>query len=312
MDEHKGDRPVELGMIGLGRMGGNMAQRLLLGGHRVVTYDQNAAAVVQAQGQGALAAKSLEDLVGQLEAPRAVWIMVPAGQTTQDTVDELSALLSPGDAVLDGGNANYKESMRRGGELASKGIDFLDVGTSGGVWGLTEGYSLMVGGKEEAYRRLEPVFQTLAPSKGLGYSRVGPLGAGHLVKMIHNGVEYGLMQAYAEGFEIMKAKKEFGLDLGQIAEVWERGSVIRSWLLDLTATALKEDPGLTTIEPWVDDSGEGRWTVMAAVEEAVPADVLSASLYTRFRSRQEHTFAEKLLSAMRHKFGGHVERPSGG
>ena len=302
---------MELGMIGLGRMGGNMAQRLLLGGHRVVTYDQSADAVVQAQGQGALAAKSLEDLVGQLEAPRAVWIMVPAGQPTQGTVDELSALLSPGDAVLDGGNANYKESMRRGEELASKGIDFLDVGTSGGVWGLTEGYSLMVGGIEEAYRRLEPVFQTLAPSKGSGYSRVGPIGAGHFVKMIHNGVEYGLMQAYAEGFEIMEAKKEFGLDLGQIAETWRYGSVVRSWLLDLAASALQEDPNLERLQAYVDDSGEGRWTVQESVDLGVPAPVITLSLQNRFRSRQDQPFGSRMLAALRQQFGGHAVKGTG-
>ena len=299
---------MELGMIGLGRMGGNMAQRLLLGGHRVVTYDRSAEAVAQAQGQGATAAESLIDLVSQLAAPRAVWIMVPAGQPTQDTIDELAALLSPGDAVLDGGNANYKESMRRAEELAAKGIDFLDVGTSGGIWGLAEGYSLMVGGKEAAFRRLEPIFQTLAPSKETGYSRVGPGGAGHFVKMIHNGVEYGLMQAYAEGFELMEAKKEFGLDLGKIAETWRYGSVVRSWLLDLAAAALSEDPNLERLQAYVDDSGEGRWTVQESVDLGVPAPVITLALQNRFRSRQDQPFGSRMLAALRQQFGGHAVR----
>lgn len=302
---------MELGMIGLGRMGGNMVQRLLLGGHRVVTYDRSAEAVAQAQAQGAVAAGSLKDLAAQLEAPRAVWVMVPAGQPTQDTIDELSELLSTGDAVLDGGNANYKDSMRRGQELASHGIDFLDVGTSGGIWGLAEGYSLMVGGKEETYRRLEPIFQTLAPSGNLGYSRVGPIGAGHFVKMVHNGVEYGMMQAYAEGFEIMEAKKEFGFDLGQIAETWRYGSVVRSWLLDLAASALAEDPKLEGLQAYVDDSGEGRWTVQESVDLGVPAPVITLSLQNRFRSRQDQPFGSRMLAALRQQFGGHAIKSAG-
>jgi 6-phosphogluconate dehydrogenase len=301
---------VELGMIGLGRMGGNMVQRLLLGGHRVVTYDRSQEAVAANESKGAAGASSLEDLVGQLAQPRAVWVMVPAGQPTEDTIDSLIPLLSSGDTVLDGGNANYKGSMRRGEKLAEHGIDFMDVGTSGGVWGLTEGYSLMIGGKKETFQRLEPIFQTLAPGEDKGYSHVGPVGAGHFVKMVHNGVEYGLMQAYAEGFEIMEAKKEFALDLSQIAETWRYGSVVRSWLLDLAAAALAEDPGLESLQAYVEDSGEGRWTVQESVELAVPAPVITLSLQQRFRSRQDQPFGARLLAALRNQFGGHAVRRS--
>jgi 6-phosphogluconate dehydrogenase len=301
---------VELGMIGLGRMGGNMAQRLLLGGHRVVTYDQSQEAVLASESRGSAGAASLEDLVGQLAQPRAVWVMVPAGQPTEDTIDSLVPLLSRGDIVLDGGNANYKDSMRRGKKLAEHGLDFMDVGTSGGVWGLTEGYSLMIGGKKEAFQRLEPIFQTLAPGEDKGYSHVGPIGAGHFVKMVHNGVEYGLMQAYAEGFEIMEAKKEFDLDLRQIAETWRYGSVVRSWLLDLAAAALAEDPGLESLQAYIEDSGEGRWTVQESVELAVPAPVITLSLQQRFRSRQDQPFGARLLAALRNQFGGHAVRRS--
>jgi 6-phosphogluconate dehydrogenase len=301
---------VELGMIGLGRMGGNMAQRLLLGGHRVVTYDQSKEAVATSESKGAAGASSLEDLVGRLAQPRAVWVMVPAGQPTEDTIDSLIPFLSRGDAVLDGGNANYKDSMRRGEKLAQQGIDFMDVGTSGGIWGLTEGYSLMIGGKKEAFQRLEPIFQTLAPGEDKGYSHVGPIGAGHFVKMVHNGVEYGLMQAYAEGFEIMEAKKEFDLDLHQIAETWRYGSVVRSWLLDLAAAALAEDSRLESLQAYVEDSGEGRWTVQESVELAVPAPVITLSLQQRFRSRQHQPFGARLLAALRNQFGGHVVRRS--
>ena len=300
---------MELGMIGLGRMGGNMAQRLLLGGHRVVTYDQSQEAVLASESRGSAGAASLEDLVGQLAQPRAVWVMVPAGQPTEDTIDSLVPLLSRGDIVLDGGNANYKDSMRRGKKLAEHGLDFMDVGTSGGVWGLTEGYSLMIGGKKEAFQRLEPIFQTLAPGEDKGYSHVGPIGAGHFVKMVHNGVEYGLMQAYAEGFEIMEAKKEFDLDLRQIAETWRYGSVVRSWLLDLAA-ALAEDPGLESLQAYIEDSGEGRWTVQESVELAVPAPVITLSLQQRFRSRQDQPFGARLLAALRNQFGGHAVRRS--
>jgi 6-phosphogluconate dehydrogenase len=299
---------TELGMIGLGRMGGNMAQRLLKGGHKVVTYDQNRDAVASSQSQGAVGASSLEDLVHKLTRPRAVWVMVPAGQPTEDTIDSLIPLLAQGDTVLDGGNANYKDTMRRGEKLAAQGIDFMDVGTSGGVWGLAEGYSMMIGGKKETFQRLEPIFQTLAPGEDRGYSHVGQVGAGHFVKMVHNGVEYGLMQAYAEGFEIMEAKKEFDLDLRQIAETWRYGSVVRSWLLDLAVNALTEDPKLESLQAYVDDSGEGRWTVQESVDLAVPAPVITLSLQQRFRSRQEEPFGARMLSALRNQFGGHAVR----
>ena len=299
---------MELGMIGLGRMGGNMVQRLLLGGHRVVAYDRSAPAVVASQSQGADGASSLGELVDQLASPRAVWIMVPAGQPTDDTIDSLILLMSPGDTILDGGNSNYKDSMRRADKLAAYGMDFMDVGTSGGIWGLAEGYSLMIGGKPETFRRLEPIFQTLAPSVDKGYSHVGMVGAGHFVKMVHNGVEYGLMQAYAEGFEIMDAKQEFGLNLRQIAETWRYGSVVRSWLLDLAVDALAADPNLENLQAYVDDSGEGRWTVQEAVDLAVPAPVITLSLQQRFRSRQEQPFGAKMLAALRQQFGGHAVR----
>ena len=299
---------MELGMIGLGRMGGNMAQRLLNGGHRVVTYDQSAEAVDSSRSQGAVGASSLEDLTGQLSQPRAVWVMVPAGQPTEDAIDSLIPLLSAGDTVLDGGNAYYKDSMRRAEKLAGHGIDFMDVGTSGGIWGLAEGYSLMIGGDKHVYQRLEPIFQTLAPGKDQGLSHVGPVGAGHFVKMVHNGVEYGLMQAYAEGFEIMEAKKEFDLDLREIAETWRFGSVVRSWLLDLAVAALKEDPNLDSLQAYVDDSGEGRWTVQESIDLAVPAPVITLSLQQRFRSRQEQPYGARMLAALRQQFGGHAVR----
>jgi len=299
---------MEIGMIGLGRMGGNMVQRLLNGGHRVVTYDRSAEAVAASQSQGAIGVSSIEELVKNLTAPKAVWVMLPIGQPTEDTINSLIPLLSAGDTVLDGGNANYKDSMRRAEKLAEHGIDFMDVGTSGGIWGLVEGYALMIGGKKEVFQRLEPIFQTLAPSKDQGLSHVGPAGAGHFVKMVHNGVEYGLMQAYAEGFEIMEAKKEFDLDLGQIAEGWRYGSVVRSWLLDLAAAALVEDPKLESLEAYVEDSGEGRWTVQESIDLAVPAPVITASVQARFRSRQEGPFGAKMLAALRNQFGGHAVR----
>ena len=302
---------MELGMIGLGRMGGNMAQRLVAGGHRVVTYDRDSDAVTASHDFGGEGATSLEDVISRLAAPRAIWIMVPAGEPTENTLDELSELLSPGDAVLDGGNANYKDSMRRGKKLAARGIDFIDVGTSGGIWGLTEGYSLMVGGEEAAVKRMEPIFHTLAPTPDKGYSRVGPSGAGHFTKMVHNGVEYGLMQAYAEGFEMLAAKEEFNLDLPAIADTWRYGSVVRSWLLDMAANALKEDPALESLDSYVDDSGEGRWTVEESVELAVPIPVITLSLQARFRSRQKQPFGGRLLAALRNQFGGHAVRKSG-
>ena len=295
-------------MIGLGRMGGNMVQRLLNGGHRVVTYDRSAEAVAASHSKGAVGVASIEELVKNLTAPKAVWVMLPIGQPTEDTINSLIPLLSAEDTVLDGGNANYKDSMRRAEKLAEHGIDFMDVGTSGGIWGLVEGYALMIGGKKDVFQRLEPIFQTLAPSKDQGLSHVGPAGAGHFVKMVHNGVEYGLMQAYAEGFEIMVAKKEFDLDLGQIAEGWRYGSVVRSWLLDLAAAALVEDPKLEGLEAYVEDSGEGRWTVQESIDLAVPAPVITASVQARFRSRQEGPFGAKMLAALRNQFGGHAVR----
>ena len=302
---------MELGMIGLGRMGGNMAQRLVIGGHRVVTYDQDTDAVTASADFGGEGAGSLEDMVSRLALPRAVWIMVPAGQPTEDIIDEITQLLSPGDAILDGGNANYKDSIRRGEKLAAQDIDFIDVGTSGGIWGLTEGYSLMVGGDEAAVKRLEPIFHALAPSPDKGYSRVGPIGAGHFTKMVHNGVEYGLMQAYAEGFELLAAKEDFNFDLPAIAQTWCHGSVVRSWLLDLAADALKKDPELESLESYVDDSGEGRWTVQESVDLAVPIPVITMSLQARFRSRQNQPFGGRLLAALRNQFGGHSVRKSG-
>ena len=299
---------MELGMIGLGRMGGNMAQRLLNGSHRVVAHDTSSEALAASRTWGAEDAATLEELAGRLSPPRAVWLMLPPGQPTEDTIDRLILTLAEGDVVLDGGNANYKDSMRRAEKLAAHGIDFMDVGTSGGIWGLAEGYSLMVGGKEAVFRRLEPVFQTLAPGADRGYSHVGPAGAGHFVKMVHNGVEYALMQSYAEGFEIMAAKEEFDLDLPQIANTWRYGSVIRSWLLDLVVSALEEDPGLANLEAYVEDTGEGRWTVQESVDLAVPAPVITLSLQQRFRSRQTQPFGAKLLAALRNQFGGHEVR----
>ncbi|MCH8062339.1 MAG: decarboxylating 6-phosphogluconate dehydrogenase [Chloroflexi bacterium] len=297
---------MELGMIGLGRMGGNMAQRLLNGGHRVVAFDPDEDARKAAESAGAVTATSVQDLVAKLSAPRAVWVMVPAGDITEKTINDVADALSPGDAVLDGGNSNYKDSARRAAALKERGLDYLDVGTSGGIWGLTEGYSLMIGGDSNTFHRLEPIFQTLAPASDKGYGHVGPAGSGHFVKMVHNGIEYGMMQAYAEGFELMKAKEEFGLDLANIAEIWRDGSVVRSWLLDLTAAALKEDADLSGLQAYVDDSGEGRWTVEESIELAVPIPVITLSLQARFRSRQDQPFGGKLLAAMRNQFGGHA------
>ncbi len=302
---------MELGMVGLGRMGGNMALRLSKGGHDVVGYDPNQQVVQDYVKQGISGASSLEDLVGRLSAPRAVWSMVPSGEVTEATINRLGELLSPGDTVIDGGNSYYKDSMRRAAVLEEKDIYFLDSGTSGGIWGLAEGYCLMVGGDSDAFSRLEPILQTLAPAGDRGYGHVGPAGAGHFVKMVHNGIEYGMMQAYAEGFEIMEAKKEFDLDLASIAEIWRHGSVVRSWLLDLTAAALQEEPDLSSLQAYVDDSGEGRWTVQESVDLAVPAPVISASLQARFRSRQENSFGARLLAAMRNQFGGHAVRRAG-
>ena len=302
---------MELGMIGLGRMGGNMVQRLLAAGHRVVAYDTSAGAVSASESQGARGSNSLEEMVSHLEPPRPVWLMLPQGQPTQDTIDRLAPLLSPGDVILDGGNANYKDTLNRADSLADRGIMLMDVGISGGIWGLSEGYTLMVGGRAEVYQRLEPIFQSLAPGPDRGYSHVGPVGAGHFVKMVHNGVEYALMEAYAEGFELMAAKEEFDLDLTKIANTWRHGSVVRSWLLDLVVSALEEDPGLSDLQAYVEDSGEGRWTVQESVDLAVPAPVITLSLLQRFRSRQAQPFGAKLLAALRNQFGGHPVRRSG-
>jgi 6-phosphogluconate dehydrogenase len=332
----KGAVSMQVGMIGLGRMGANMVRRLIRSGHECVVFDLNPNNVRKLESEGAAAAASLDDLVRKLSAPRAVWVMVPAGDVTDKTVLELAKRMEAGDTIVDGGNSYFKDDVRRAHELREKLINYVDVGTSGGVWGLERGYCMMIGGPEQAVKRLDPIFKTLAPGRGNtartpgrervggnaedGYLYCGPSGSGHFVKMVHNGIEYGLMQAYAEGFDIFRnanstelpQEYRYDLNIADIAEVWRRGSVVGSWLLDLTATALLENPTLSDYMGFVQDSGEGRWTVMAAVEEAVPADVLTASLYARFRSRQEHTFAEKVLSAMRHQFGGHLERPSGG
>ena len=327
---------MQLGMIGLGRMGANMVRRLLRGGHSCVVFDLNPENVQRSAGEGATGTHSLDEFVRNLERPRIAWVMVPAGDPTERTVMAVAERMETGDIVVDGGNSHFKDDVRRAGLLRAKGIHYVDVGTSGGIWGLEEGYCMMVGGPEEAVGHLALILKTLAPGRGdiprtpgrekavgtaeEGYLYCGPVGAGHFVKMVHNGMEYGLMQAYAEGFDILRnadskelpEEHRYNFNVAEIAEVWRRGSVVRSWLLDLTASALLEDPTLSRYAGFVEDSGEGRWTVLAAVEEAVPADVLSTSLYARFRSRQQNTFAEKILSAMRYQFGGHIERPSGG
>jgi 6-phosphogluconate dehydrogenase len=318
-------------MIGLGRMGANMVRRLLKNKHECFVFDNNPSNIQALEKEGATGAASLEELIQKMAAPRAVWIMVPAGQATENTVVSLSKLLAHGDTIIDGGNSHYKDDVRRAGMLKEMGITYLDCGTSGGIWGVERGYCLMIGGDAEAAKRLDPIFSTLAPGIGdvprtpgrpensgtaeQGYLYCGEAGAGHFVKMVHNGIEYGLMQAYAEGFDVMRganskelqAGLSYDLNLPEIAEVWRRGSVVSSWLLDLSASALIESPKLEEYSGFVQDSGEGRWTIQAALEEGVPADVLTAALYTRFRSRQDHTFAEKMLSAMRKGFGGHVE-----
>jgi len=297
---------MELAMIGLGKMGGNMARRLLGGGHRVVGLNRSPDVTRQlAQEAGLTPAYTVSELVGMLSAPRVVWVMVPAGGPTDDVISELSTLLSPGDVIIDGGNTFYKDDIRRAGSLEPKGIRYVDVGTSGGIWGLSEGYSMMVGGDPQVVEALKPIFESLAPAPNQGWGRVGAHGTGHFVKMVHNGIEYGLMQAYAEGFEIMHAKKDFALDLEQIAQLWRFGSVVRSWLLDLIANALSDDQELATIQGWVADSGEGRWTVFEAIDLDVPAPVITLSLQERFISRQDESYAAKLLAAMRHQFGGH-------
>lgn len=297
---------MKIGMVGLGRMGANMTKRLLKGGHSVVATDLSQEAIIAAAQDGAIGAKNLAEIAEKLEAVRVVWVMVPSGAPTENTLFGLAQVLSEGDIVIDGGNSNYKETMRRAEMLKEKGIGLVDVGTSGGIWGLEAGYSMMVGGDKQAVEAIRPILETLAPGKDEGWGHVGPSGAGHFVKMVHNGIEYGLMQAYAEGFEILRAKQNFGLDLYQIAEIWRRGSVVRSWLLDLTAEALKEDQELSGIKGWVADSGEGRWTVFEAIDQDVPAPIITLSLLARFVSRQEESYAAKLLAALRHQFGGHV------
>jgi len=323
---------MQMGMIGLGRMGGNMARRLMRNGHDMVVYDRSAESVQELANEGATGGESLADFVSKLEKPRAAWVMVPCGDPTENTVQELAGLMEEGDIIIDGGNSMFKDDIRRAKGLLEKGIHYVDVGTSGGVWGIDRGYCMMIGGETEIVQHLDPIFSTLGPGKGdidetpgrendtgtsqQGYLHCGPSGAGHFVKMVHNGIEYGVMQAYGEGFDIIKNAQtdeySYDFNMADIAEVWRRGSVIGSWLLDLAAIALMESPDLSEYTGVVSDSGEGRWTVMAAVEQATPADILTTALYTRFRSRQEHTFAEKVLSAMRMKFGGHIERAAGG
>lgn len=297
---------MEIAMIGLGKMGGNMVSRLLRGGHRVIVHNRSPEPVNVAVAEGAVAATSFEDAVAMMTPPRAVWIMLPAGEVTEEAVRRFSSLMDVGDVLIDGGNSNYKDSMRRSAYLADKGIYYVDSGTSGGIWGLSEGYSLMVGGRSEAIAIIRPALETLAPAADRGWAHVGPSGAGHFVKMIHNGIEYGMMQAYAEGFEILRAKHEFDLDLHQIAELWRYGSVVRSWLLDLTANALAEDQDLSDLRGWVADSGEGRWTVFEAIDQDVPAPIITLALQMRFVSRQDDSYAAKLLAAMRNQFGGHA------
>jgi 6-phosphogluconate dehydrogenase len=303
---------MKIGMVGLGRMGANMTTRLLRGGHEVVVYDRSADAVAAAAKGGAAGAASLEELVARLDAPRAVWVMVPSGEPTESTVQALAALLAPGDAVIDGGNSNYKDSMRRAAALRERGLHFVDSGTSGGVWGLAEGYSLMIGGDPDTVDHLRPIFETLAPAPDRGWGHVGPSGAGHFVKMVHNGIEYGLMQAFAEGFSILRHKEELRLDLAQIAEIWRHGSVVRSWLLDLTARALRADASMSDVAPYVSDSGEGRWTVAEAIDLDVPAPVITLALIQRLRSRDTESYADRLLAAMRNQFGGHAVKHAGG
>jgi len=296
---------MDIAMIGLGKMGANMVTRLLNGGHRVVAYDLNAAAIKAVEDKGAVGAHTLAEVVQKLPQPRAVWVMVPSGKPTEDTINALMAVLAPGDILIDGGNSNYKDSIRRAATVDQKGLHYIDVGTSGGVWGLTEGYSMMIGGKKEVVESLRPIFATLAPGPDKGWGYVGPAGAGHFVKMVHNGIEYGIMQAYAEGFELMRCKTEMNLDVAQIAEIWRYGSVVRSWLLDLTASVLKENPTLHGIAAYVPDSGEGRWTVVEAIDLAVSLPVITAALQARFRSRDDEPFSDKLLASMRNQFGGH-------
>ena len=297
---------MQLGMVGLGKMGANMTERLVRGGHAVVGYDRNPDAVAHAVAAGAAGAESLEDMVGQLDSPRHVWVMVPAGDPTTSTIEALADLLEPGCTVIDGGNSFYKDTMRLGAELDARGIQLVDVGTSGGIWGLAEGYSMMAGGDADAIERLRPVFETLAPAPDLGWGRMGPSGSGHFVKMVHNGIEYGIMQSYAEGFAIMHDKEEFNLNLADIGRVWQHGSVVRSWLLDLAVNALDENPTMEGIAPYVPDSGEGRWTVAEAIDLDVAAPVITLALMRRIGSRDEIEFSHRVLSALRGQFGGHA------
>ena len=293
---------MEIAMVGLGRMGGNMALRLLRGGHRVVVYDRDPAAAEALKAEGGVPARTLENVVSQMTAPRHIWLMVPSGAPVTQTIESLAPLLAKGDTIIDGGNSNYHDSVARAASLSAQGLHFLDAGTSGGIWGLENGYCLMIGGEEDAFRRMEPAFKTLAPENGYAY--MGPSGAGHYVKMVHNGIEYGLLQAYAEGFELMDAST-YDLDLRKIAGLWNNGSVVRSWLLELAERALEGDPGLSSIRGYVEDSGEGRWTVQEAIDRDVPATVLTYALFARFRSRQEESFGAKLIAALRQQFGGH-------
>lgn len=296
---------MKIGMIGLGKMGANMARRLMRGGHQVVGFDLDADAVRDLEADGAAGATDLDTLVGQLDPPRVCWMMVPAGEAVDATIDEVLPHLDASDVLVDGGNSNYKDTLRRADRTAETGVHYVDVGTSGGVWGLKEGYSMMVGGPDEAVNHLRPALETLAPGPDRGWGHMGAVGSGHFVKMVHNGIEYGVMQAYAEGFDILQAKEEFDLDLKNVAETWRFGSVIRSWLLDLTARALADDPDLPDIAPWVDDSGEGRWTVKEAIDLDVPAPVITDALIARLDSRTEASYTHKLLAAMRNQFGGH-------
>jgi 6-phosphogluconate dehydrogenase len=305
---------MELAMMGLGRMGANMARRLARGGHRVVAYNRTPARALELAEEepGVEAVTLMEEIATHLDPPRAAWVMVPAGDPTEQMIDALLTILSPGDVIIDGANSNYRDTMRRAVKVAERGLHLVDAGTSGGVWGLAEGYSMMVGGDRAAVERLQPVLETLAPATDKGWGHVGPSGAGHFVKMVHNGIEYGMMQAFAEGFEILKAKRDFDLDLHQVAEIWRYGSVVRSWLLDLSAAALAEDQDLSDIKGWVADSGEGRWTVFEAIDEDVPAPVITLALMMRFVSRQDESYAAKLLAKMRQQFGGHAVRQEKG
>jgi 6-phosphogluconate dehydrogenase len=297
---------MQLGLIGLGKMGGNMAERLRLGGHQVIGFDFNAEAVEKLTASGNVGVSSLDDMAKKFEGRKAIWIMVPQGKPVDETIAKLEPLLNKGDILIDGGNSNYKDSQRRHGEVSAKGFHFVDVGTSGGVWGLKEGYSMMIGGDKEPVEYLSPIFETLAPAKDKGWGHVGPAGSGHFVKMVHNGIEYGMMQAFAEGFTIMEKKEELDLDLAQISEIWRYGSVVRSWLLDLTADALSKNPTLDGLEAYVADSGEGRWTVFEAIDLNVSAPVITESLIRRIRSREENNFTDRMLAIMRNAFGGHA------